>query len=376
MDAQSAREIKREDVENNLTFAGFLIISCPLKTDSKSAIKEIVKSSHKVVMITGDNPLTACHVAKELRFTRKTILVLSKDTQSIDDDLKPKYIWISINEDQIEKIDENNWKRLVQNYDLAITGDGLQYLNDYEYKYFKKIAPYITVYARFAPKQKEYIITTLKSLGNIHSILIINSIKAINLNISLYSKGYFTLMCGDGTNDVGALKHANVGVSILSNTAFKKKKSKSDSETPAAPPMSIVGSNANQNRVRGMNDRANALTARERAIARQRDTQVQLQKVLKDMEDDQVQIVKLGDASIAAPFTSKTSSINCGEFLLHFFSNQFTAVMLTANYLLLLINVLFLIINFSMSYNQARSMHTCNYTTNVQNSGFGKNSSI
>lgn len=127
-------------------------------------------------------------------------------------------------------------------------------------------------------------------------------------------------MCGDGTNDVGALKHANVGVSILSNTGAKKKKSKSEGETPAAPPMSIVGSNANQNRVRGMNDRANALTARERAIARQRDTQVQLQKVLKDMEDDQVQIVKLGDASIAAPFTSKTSSINCGEFLLNSFT--------------------------------------------------------
>lgn len=78
--------------------------------------------------------------------------------------------------------------------------------------------------------------------------------------------------------------------------------------------MTIAGSNANQNRVRAMNERAAHLGPRERMLARQRETQAQLQKVLNEMEDDQVQIVKLGDASIAAPFTSKTSSIYCGKW--------------------------------------------------------------
>lgn len=269
-------------------------------------------------MITGDNPLTACHVAKELRFTRKTILVLSQDVAH-SDELKQKYVWISINEDQVEKIDIKTWKQLVQNYDLAITGDGLQYLCEYEYAYFQKIAPYITVYARFAPKQKEFIITSLKSLGKCDegSWTIAENLRFINcLFVCLFS-GYYTLMCGDGTNDVGALKHAHVGVSILSNASIKKKKVKPENALPApaiVPPIAPASS-AVQNRTRGgaVDRNAPALSARERAIARHREqSQALLNKAMKDMEEDQVQIVKLGDASIAAPFTSKTSSINCG----------------------------------------------------------------
>jgi cation-transporting ATPase 13A1 len=45
---QQVRELTRDDLECKLRFAGFVIISCPLKQDSKAVIKEILHASHHV----------------------------------------------------------------------------------------------------------------------------------------------------------------------------------------------------------------------------------------------------------------------------------------------------------------------------------------
>lgn len=259
---QEIRELSRDQIEKDLRFAGFVIISCPLKTDSKNVIKEILRASHRVVMITGDNPLTACHVGKELKFNQKPkTLILTE----IDDE----WVWESI--DQSEHLPLKH-AGITDKYDLCITGDSLMYLQENEIDYLQQILPQISIFARFAPKQKEYVVVMLNNLG------------------------FGTLMCGDGTNDVGALKHANVGVAILSNAPAKmpEKPKRRDARDVIAQAQAQIQAAPRNNRAAARENYAN-----------------QVEKLMKEMEEMEATYVRLGDASIASPFTSKLSSILC-----------------------------------------------------------------
>ncbi|XP_048508529.1 endoplasmic reticulum transmembrane helix translocase isoform X2 [Athalia rosae] len=257
LSAQELREMTRDELESQLTFAGFVIISCPLKADSKAVIKEIINASHSVVMITGDNPLTACHVGRELHFTKKTATLILTRTSD-------RWIWESVDQTKHLPLQESQkGKEIWKDYSLCITGEGLTYLKENHESLLYKLLPHIAIFARFDPKQKEFVVIALQELG------------------------YTTLMCGDGTNDVGALKHAQVGVAILSNAPERLPVEKRE-----APASSTVA-NGPRNNPRNS-------------------THAKMHKLLKELEEqDQSQVVKLGDASIAAPFTSKLSSIQC-----------------------------------------------------------------
>ena len=100
---QQIRDTNREDIESGLKFTGFVVISCPLKPDTKAVVKEILNSSHHVTMITGDNPLTACHVTSQLRLIdKKNALVLSRDENLIGDSTS-SWFWKSVINDDVQK---------------------------------------------------------------------------------------------------------------------------------------------------------------------------------------------------------------------------------------------------------------------------------
>jgi cation-transporting ATPase 13A1 len=74
---------------------------------------------------------------------------------------------------------------------LCINGDVLESI--YRFKDVSKIIKNIQIFSRTSPNQKDFIVTMLNK------------------------EGYVTMMCGDGTNDVGSLKKANVGLAIVNN---------------------------------------------------------------------------------------------------------------------------------------------------------------
>lgn len=73
----------------------------------------------------------------------------------------------------------------ILSYDLCVTGNALSVIE--KSTIYRTLLPRIWVYARTSPSQKEMILMRLKLAG------------------------YITLMAGDGTNDVGALKQSHIG---------------------------------------------------------------------------------------------------------------------------------------------------------------------
>jgi cation-transporting ATPase 13A1 len=100
-------------------------------------------------------------------------------------------IWHTVDESKVIPVDplEPLDPSLFEQYDICVTGAALRQFESRPS--WNVLVQNTWVYARVSPSQKEFILTTLKTLG------------------------YTTLMAGDGTNDVGALKQAHIGVALL-----------------------------------------------------------------------------------------------------------------------------------------------------------------
>lgn len=331
---QELADLKREDVEKDLMFAGFVLISCPLKPDSKNVCNELKSSGHRLVMITGDGALTACHVASVLNFVEKEVLILTKADASSGKIVREKkevrfedWIWTSTDQKTAIAFNKvaDEFIEFSRIYDLCLTGDAIDFITkEHKDSLAYEIIRRVKVFARVCPKQKELIITTLKS------------------------KGASVLMCGDGTNDVGALKHAHVGVALLSTSgpvpapkgsmSATKLQQKLQQQHQHIQKLAAAGHNGNNENLnpkqqqqvtpprkqgtsssKSSNKNKQVATNQQQApIAttpeeRRREKILEAQAKLKELleEQERGQFVKLGDASIAAPFTSRLSSTQC-----------------------------------------------------------------
>ena len=67
-------------------------------------------------MLTGDSPLTACHVAKELKISPNKQLILTQVEQDSNE-----WVWQKVGGDLAFPLDD--WQQLRNQYDLCLTGD-------------------------------------------------------------------------------------------------------------------------------------------------------------------------------------------------------------------------------------------------------------
>ncbi|RNF14581.1 putative cation transporting ATPase [Trypanosoma conorhini] len=194
-------KLQREDCEKELVFAGFAVYECPLKKDAKDTILMLQNGSHRCVIITGDSVRTAISVGQDVGILRSRRQLVARGAECGGGSVE----WCDASTGELITLDQSAilGKTFVHTrkhstptedeWDLCVNAENIspRCLTTL----IAACNEHIAVWARCAPSQKEDIVTDLKK------------------------KGRVVLMAGDGTNDVGALKQAQAGVAVLNAAA-------------------------------------------------------------------------------------------------------------------------------------------------------------
>ena len=201
------QKMKREEAESNLEFVGFIVFENKLKDTTAGIITELRDADIRTVMCTGDNILTAISVARECGLIDRSAHCFVPHFVEGDAHMPlSKLSWESV-DNPVYQLDENTLKPLpppaehdsslpydvsnLRNYSIAVTGDVFRWIVDFASpKLLREMLVLGQVYARMSPDEKHELVEKLQSID--------------------YCAGF----CGDGANDCGALKAADVGISL------------------------------------------------------------------------------------------------------------------------------------------------------------------
>ncbi|KAK3297543.1 uncharacterized protein B0H64DRAFT_339399 [Chaetomium fimeti] len=202
-----AQKMKRTQAESDLDFVGFIIFENKLKPTTAAVLKELTESNIGSVMVTGDNILTAISVARECGMINKTAhCFIPRFLTGNARDPNASLQWESI-DNQAYQLNSRTLLPLpapvesdaslpydianLRNYSIAVSGDVFRWVVDYAPPgVLQKMLVTGRVFARMSPDEKHELVEKLQSID--------------------FSCGF----CGDGANDCGALKAADVGISL------------------------------------------------------------------------------------------------------------------------------------------------------------------
>lgn len=202
----------REEIEKNLSFAGLSLYVCPLKKDARETICNLQEGSHRCVIITGDSVQTAIAVGRDVSLLRAPRCLVCKPKSGSEEEVEwyenDTPVRSMTREELVSKtytgmLEKNRkWRFRSSNlptkdaWELCVNAE---ILSQQQFSHVvKELNEYVAIWARCSPSHKEDIVMDLKK------------------------KNHCVMMAGDGTNDVGALKQAHVGIAVLNSTAVAK----------------------------------------------------------------------------------------------------------------------------------------------------------
>uniref|UniRef100_A0A8C7B6R1 ATPase cation transporting 13A2 n=1 Tax=Neovison vison TaxID=452646 RepID=A0A8C7B6R1_NEOVI len=203
---EAAQQLTRDTLEQELSLLGLLVMRNLLKPQTTAVIQALRRTRIRTVMVTGDNLQTAVTVAQGCGMVGpQEHLVIIHATppergQPASLELLPLESSTAVNgAKDPDQAASYTMEPDPRSSHLALSGSTFGVLM----KHFPKLLPKVlvqgTVFARMAPEQKTELVCELQKLQYVPA-----------LPEPLYCVG----MCGDGANDCGALKAADVGISL------------------------------------------------------------------------------------------------------------------------------------------------------------------
>lgn len=195
--------MKRQQAESELQFCGFIVFENKLKPATTGIIDELGRANIRRVMCTGDNILTAISVAKNCHLIGDGP-VFVPHFQGMSGDPCARLKWQTVDDYEHSYIldddtllprqadpENGNAPANVTDFCMAVTGEVFRWVVDNSSEdYIHRMLVRGQVFARMSPDEKHELVEKLQSID--------------------YTVGF----CGDGANDCGALKAADVGISL------------------------------------------------------------------------------------------------------------------------------------------------------------------
>ncbi|KAL9602615.1 MAG: hypothetical protein Q9219_001759 [cf. Caloplaca sp. 3 TL-2023] len=198
------QNMERDKAESELEFIGFFIFENKLKSATSATIEELERAGIRQIMCTGDNILTGISVARECSLIDRTgHCFIPRFVDGDTSNSSARLTWQSV-DNPLFMLDERTLTPLpppaggdvslpyemsnLRNYSLAITGEVFRWIVDFADEAVMLAGG--QVFARMSPDEKHELVKKLQTID--------------------YCCGF----CGDGANDCGALKAADVGISL------------------------------------------------------------------------------------------------------------------------------------------------------------------